>query len=242
MLYMAELPGKKKRVSSPKKAASAVVGASNSASPLLLSKVAGIQRILNDLYPDPPIPLQHSSPYTLLVAVVLSANNTDKCVNRVTPALFAMADNAADMAQGPLEAIRRAISSCGLSEPKSKAIKGLSIILAEKYSGEVPQSFEILETLPGVGHKTASVVMSQAFGVPAFAVDTHVFRLAARWGLSDGKNVVKTERDLQAVFPEKDWNKLHLQFIYFGREYCPALRHKPEICPICSRYGLPVIP
>lgn len=224
---------------SPKKVVPALRAAATQPSPLLQSKADTIQRILNDLYPAPPIPLQHTSPYTLLVAVVLSANNTDKCVNRITPALFALADNAADMAQVPLEAIRRAISSCGLSEPKSKAIKGLSIILAEKYSGEVPQSFEILETLPGVGHKTASVVMSQAFGVPAFAVDTHVFRLAARWGLSDGKNVVKTERDLKAVFPEKDWNKLHLQFIYFGREYCPALRHQPEICPICSRYGLP---
>lgn len=227
---------------SPKKVVPDLRAAVTQPSVLLQSKAESIQHILNDLYPDPPIPLRHTSPYTLLVAVVLSANNTDKCVNRVTPALFALADNAADMAKVPLEAIRLAISPCGLSVPKSKAIKGLSIILAEKYSGEVPQSFEILETLPGVGHKTASVVMSQAFGVPAFAVDTHVFRLAARWGLSDGKNVVKTERDLKAVFPEKDWNKLHLQFIYFGREYCPALRHQPEACPICSRYGLPVIP
>ncbi len=206
-------------------------------SPALLAKAAGIQRILNDIYPAPPIPLKHRDPYTLLVAVVLSARNTDKCVNAVTPALFALADNAADMAKLPVEAIEAAISPCGLSEPKSRAIKGLSHILAEEYGGQVPQSFEILETLPGVGHKTAAVVMSQAFGVPAFPVDTHIFRLAARWGLSDGKNVAKTELDLKAVFPEKDWSKLHLQFIYFGREYCPALRHRPDTCPICSIYG-----
>ncbi|MEO6038969.1 MAG: endonuclease III [Saprospiraceae bacterium] len=203
-----------------------------------LAKAAGIQRVLNQLYPAPPIPLLHRDPYTLLVAVVLSAQNTDKCVNKVTPALFALADNAADMANVPLEAIRAAISPCGLSGPKSKAVKELSRILAEEYGGEVPQSFEALEKLPGVGHKTASVVMSQAFGVPAFAVDTHIFRLAARWGLSDGKNVVKTERDLKAVFPEKDWNKLHLQFIYFGREYCPARGHNRATCPICSIYGV----
>ncbi len=207
----------------------------------LLAKAAGIQHILNELYPEPPIPLQHSDPYTLLVAVVLSAHNTDKCVNKVTPGLFARADNAADMAKLPVEEIKALISSCGLSEPKSKAIKGLSVILAEQYGGEVPQSFEILETLPGVGHKTASVVMSQAYDVPAFPVDTHIFRLAARWGFSDGKNVVKTERDLKAVFPEEDWNKLHLQFIYFGREYCPARNHKPEKCPICSIYAVPGI-
>ncbi len=206
----------------------------------LIAKAAGIQLILNDLYPAPPIPLKHSDPFTLLVAVVLSAHNTDKCVNKVTPALFARADNARDMASMPVEEIKDFIRACGLSEPKSKAIKGLSKILAEEYGGEVPQSFAILETLPGVGHKTASVVMSQAFGVSAFPVDTHIFRLAARWGLSDGKNVVKTERDLKAVFPEKDWNKLHLQFIYFGREYCPARGHHPEKCPICSIYGLPI--
>lgn len=206
-------------------------------SPELLAKAADMQRILHDFYPDPPIPLKHHSPYTLLVAVVLSANNTDKCVNKVTPGLFLLADTPATMADLPVEAIRDAIRACGLSEPKSKAIKGLSRILTEEYGGEVPQSFAALETLPGVGHKTASVVMAQAFGIPAFAVDTHIFRLAARWGLSDGKNVVKTEADLKAVFPEKDWNKLHLQFIYFGREYCPALRHNPEKCPICSIYG-----
>ena len=206
--------------------------------PALLARAAGIQRILDELYPAPPIPLQHRDPFTLLVAVLLSAQNTDKCVNSVTPALFALADNAADMAQLPVEEIRAVIRPCGLSEAKSKAIKGLSKILAEAYGGEVPQSFEALETLPGVGHKTAAVVMSQAFGVPAFPVDTHIFRLAARWGLSDGKNVVKTELDLKAVFPEQDWNKLHLQFIYFGRAYCPARGHLPEVCPICSVYGV----
>ena len=210
-------------------------------SPALLAKAAGIHRILHGLYPAPPIPLRHTNPFTLLVAVVLSARNTDKCVNAVTPTLFALADNAADMANVPIEAIRTAVQACGLWETKSKAIKGLSEILVEEYGGEVPQSFEALEALPGVGHKTASVVMAQAFNVPAFAVDTHIFRLAARWGLSDGKNVVKTELDLKAVFPEQDWNKLHLQFIYFGREYCPALRHRPEACPICSIYG-PAIP
>ncbi len=207
--------------------------------PELLAKATGIQRILNEIYPKPPIPLKHHSPYTLLVAVVLSARNTDVCVNRVTPKLFALADTPKRMMHVPIEAIQKAIDICGLSEPKAKAIKGLSKILVEEYGGEVPQDFEALETLPGVGHKTASVVMAQAFDVPAFAVDTHVFRLAARWGLSDGKNVVKTEADLKAVFPEKDWNKLHLQFIYFGREYCTALRHVPSRCPICSIYGVP---
>ncbi|MEO6760095.1 MAG: endonuclease III [Saprospiraceae bacterium] len=205
------------------------------------SKAAQIQKILNKFYPAPPIPLKHKDPYTLLVAVVLSARNTDVCVNKVTPGLFARADNAADMAKVPVEEIQQLISACGLSETKAKAIKELSSILAEEHNGEVPPSFELLETLPGVGHKTASVVMSQAFNIPAFAVDTHIFRLAARWGLSDGKNVVKTERDLKAVFPEADWNKLHLQFIYFGREYCPALHHNPEKCPICSIYGVPGI-
>ncbi len=207
-------------------------------SPELLTKAGGIQHILNDLFPNPPIPLQHHSPYTLLVAVVLSARNTDVCVNKVTPGLFMLADTPQEMMHVPVEAIQQAISACGLSEAKAKAIKGLSKILVEEYGGEVPQNFEALETLPGVGHKTASVVMSQAFEIPAFAVDTHIFRLAARWGLSDGKNVVKTEADLKAVFPEKDWNKLHLQFIYFGRQYCPALRHNPAKCPICSIYGV----
>ncbi len=209
--------------------------------PELLTKAAGIQRILNNSYPNPPIPLKHHSPYTLLVAVVLSARNTDVCVNKVTPGLFALADTPQEMMNLPVEAIRAAIAACGLSAPKAKAIKALSKILVEEYGGEVPQHFEALETLPGVGHKTASVVMAQAFDVPAFAVDTHIFRLAARWGLSDGKNVVKTELDLKAVFPEKDWNKLHLQFIYFGRQYCPARMHRLEACPICSLYGVAVV-
>lgn len=197
-------------------------------------KATKIARILDELYPDTPIPLRHDDAYTLLVAVVLSAQCTDARVNQITPALFARADNPADMIKLPVEEIREIIKPCGLSPSKSKAIWGLSKILVEQYGGQVPQSFEALEALPGVGHKTASVVMSQAFGVPAFPVDTHIHRLAARWGLSDGKNVEKTERDLKAIFPEKTWNKLHLQIIYFGREYCPARGHKPEECPICS--------
>ncbi|MBP6826417.1 MAG: endonuclease III [Saprospiraceae bacterium] len=201
-------------------------------------KAAEIARILNELYPETPIPLRHEDAYTLLVAVVLSAQCTDERVNQVTPALFARADNPADMANVPVEEIREIIKPCGLSPAKSKAISGLSKIIMEKHGGKVPESFEALEALPGVGHKTASVVMSQAFGHPAFPVDTHIHRLAARWGLSSGKNVEQTERDLKAVFPEDTWNKLHLQIIYFGRQYCPARGHKREECPICSKYGV----
>ncbi len=203
-------------------------------SPQLKAKAARIREILDDLFPDPPIPLQHRDAYTLLVAVVLSAHNTDACVNRVTPHLFAVADNPYDMAKLPVETIREIIRPCGLSEAKSKAISGLSEMIVEKHGGKVPSNFEALEQLPGVGHKTAGVVMSQAFDHPAFPVDTHIHRLAARWGLSSGKNVVQTERDLKAVFPEESWNKLHLQIIYFGRKYCPARGHRPEECPICS--------
>ncbi len=201
-------------------------------------KAADIARILDELYPEVPIPLKHEDAYTLLVAVVLSAQCTDERVNQITPKLFARADNPADMTRLSVEEIREIILPCGLSPAKSKAIWGLSKILVDQYGGKVPQSFEALEALPGVGHKTASVVMSQAFGVPAFPVDTHIHRLAARWGLSDGKNVEKTERDLKALFPESSWNKLHLQIIFFGRQYCPARGHRPADCPICSKYGV----
>lgn len=200
-------------------------------------KATEIALILNDLYPETPIPLDHQDPYTLLVAVLLSAQCTDERVNKVTPHLFAAADNPTDMAQLPVEDIKAIIRPCGLSPRKSKAISELSQILLDEHNGEVPQSFEALERLPGVGHKTASVVMSQAFGVPAFPVDTHIHRLAYRWTLSTGKNVDKTEKDLKKLFPKESWNKLHLQIIFFGREYCPARGHDPNVCPICSKYG-----
>jgi len=203
-------------------------------SPKLKAKALEIQRILDELFPETPIPLQHEDAYTLLVAVLLSAQCTDERVNQVTPALFAKANNAADMANVPVEDIKEIIRPCGLSPAKSKAISSLSKILTEKYNGSVPQTFEELEALPGVGHKTASVVMSQAFGFPAFPVDTHIHRLAARWGLSTGKNVEHTERDLKRLFPEASWNKLHLQIIFFGRKYCPARGHDAVKCPICS--------
>lgn len=205
-------------------------------SPKQKAKALEIQRILDALYPEVPIPLQHSDAFTLLVAVVLSAQCTDERVNQITPLLFARASTPAEMAQLSVEEIREIIKPCGLSPAKSKGISGLSKIIQEKHAGKVPESFEELEALPGVGHKTASVVMSQAFGWPAFPVDTHIHRLAARWGLSSGKNVEQTERDLKAVFPEDTWNKLHLQIIYFGRQYCPARGHKVEECPICSLY------
>jgi endonuclease-3 len=201
-------------------------------------KAADIQRILDELYPEVPIPLQHKDAYTLLVAVVLSAQCTDERVNQITPLLFARADNPADMARLDVEEIREIIKPCGLAPAKSKGISGLSKIIMEKHGGMVPESFEALEAMPGVGHKTASVVMSQAFGHPAFPVDTHIHRLAARWGLSSGKSVEQTEKDLKAAFPESSWNKLHLQIIFFGRQYCPARNHKPEQCPICSKYGV----
>jgi endonuclease-3 len=203
----------------------------------LAKKAAIIQQILDDLYPETPIPLQHTDAYTLLVAVVLSAQCTDERVNQITPLLFARADNPADMANLPVDEIREIIKPCGLSPAKSKAISNLSKIIVEKHGGRVPESFEALEALPGVGHKTASVVMSQAFGWPAFPVDTHIHRLAARWGLSSGKNVEQTERDLKGIFPENTWNKLHLQIIFFGRQYCPARGHKVENCPICRLFA-----
>ena len=200
-------------------------------------KTLEIARILNELYPETPIPLEHKSPYTLLVAVLLSAQCTDARVNLITPILFGRADNPFDMIKLSIDEIKDIIRPCGLSPAKSKAIYNLSQILIDKYSGEVPESFEALEELPGVGHKTASVVMSQAFGHPAFPVDTHIHRLAHRWGLSNGKNVTQTEKDLKRLFPKETWNKLHLQIIYFGREYCPARNHNFLECPICSRFG-----
>ncbi|MEM7104132.1 MAG: endonuclease III [Bacteroidota bacterium] len=200
-------------------------------------KAADIARMLEELYPETPIPLTHSDPYTLLIAVLLSAQCTDARVNKITPLLFAEADNPVDMAEMPVDKIREIIRPCGLSPRKSKAISELSKIILEKHDGKVPESFEDLEALPGVGHKTASVVMSQAFGHPAFPVDTHIHRLAFRWGLSTGKNVEKTEKDLKRLFPEEIWNKLHLQIIFFGREYCPARGHNMHACPICSKYG-----
>lgn len=194
-----------------------------------------IASVLESLYPDPPIPLKHKDPYTLLVAVLLSAQCTDARVNLVTPNLFALADTPEKMAQIPVEKIQEAISQCGLAPTKARAIQGLSKILVERYSGKVPKTLEELEELPGVGHKTASVVLIQAFGKPAFPVDTHIHRLAARWNLSDGTRVEKTEKDLKVLFPKKIWSKIHLQMIYFGREFCPARKHDPLTCPICSK-------
>ena len=196
-----------------------------------------IANILEKLYPETPIPLDHKDTYTLLIAVLLSAQCTDERVNKITPLLFAKADNPVDMVKLSVEEIKAIIRPCGLSPRKSKAIHELSKIIIEKHQGIVPNSFEYLEELPGVGHKTASVVMAQAFGIPAFPVDTHIHRLAYRWKLSNGKNVDQTEKDLKRLYPKELWNKLHLQIIFFGREYCPARSHKPETCPICKKYG-----
>ena len=200
-------------------------------------KVEFVITTLKDLYPEIPIPLDHKDPYTLLIAVLLSAQCTDVRVNQITPLLFAKADNPYDMVTHSIEEIKAIIRPCGLSPAKSKAIWNLSQILIDEHGGEVPQSFEALERFPGVGHKTASVVMSQAFGVPAFPVDTHIQRLAYRWCLSTGKNVDKTEKDLKRLFDERLWYRLHLQIIFFGREYCPARGHDYKVCPICSKYG-----
>lgn len=202
-----------------------------------LQRAEEIGRILDSYYPTTGIPLDHKDPYTLLIAVLLSAQCTDERVNKVTPLLFDIADNPQDMALMKPDEIEDIIRPCGLGPAKSKAIYTLSNILLDKYGGEVPDNIDLLEELPGVGHKTASVVMTQAFGQPAFPVDTHIHRLAYRWKLSTGKNVVKTERDLKKAFPEEQWGKVHLQIIYFGREYCPARGHDPNICPICSKYG-----
>lgn len=200
----------------------------------LNEKVTRIQQILEDYFSETPIPLDHKDVFTLLVAVLLSAQCTDVRVNTVTPALFAKADNPFDMMKLSVEEIREIIKPCGLSPTKSRAISDLSRVLVEKYHGQVPQTYEELEQLSGVGHKTASVVMSQGFGFPAFPVDTHIHRLATRWGLTNGKNVEQTEKDLKALFPENTWNKLHLQIIFFGRKFCPARGHKKEECPICN--------
>lgn len=185
-------------------------------------KVEFAIRKLNELYPTIPVPLAHKDPYTLLIAVLLSAQSTDVRVNQITPLLFARADNPYDMVKLSVEEIRDIIKPVGLSPMKSKGIYGLSKILIEKYDGEVPKKMELLEELPAVGHKTASVVVSQAFGIPAFPVDTHIHRLLYRWGFSNGKNVVQTERDAKRLFPKEIWNRLHLQIIWYGREYSPA--------------------
>lgn len=200
-------------------------------------KAAAIQEILDELFPETPVPLDHMNSYTLLIAVLLSAQCTDERVNKVTPYLFERADTPFKMVHLSVDEIRQIIRPCGLAPRKSQAIFDLSHIIIEKYDGEVPADMNLLEQLPGVGHKTASVVMAQAFGKPAFPVDTHIHRLAYRWALSTGKNVVKTEHDLKALFPRETWNKLHLQIIFFGRAYCPARGHHPLNCPICSRYG-----
>ena len=198
-------------------------------------RAAYVDQELDRLYPNPPIPLDHSDSYTLLVAVLLSAQCTDVRVNKTTPALWALADNPKAMAQVSAEAIREIIRPCGLSPRKSQAIRDLSQILMDQHRGQVPSNFEDLEALPGVGHKTASVVMSQAFGFPAFPVDTHIHRLAQRWGLTNGKNVEQTERDLKALFSKDRWNTLHLQIIYYGREFCSARGCDGTVCPVCRR-------
>ena len=200
-------------------------------------KVEIILKTLESLYPETPIPLDHKDAYTLLIAVLLSAQCTDERVNKITPALFAKADTPYKMVKLSIEEIREIIKPCGLSPAKSKAIFGLSEILINEYKGEVPESFEALEKLPGVGHKTASVVMSQSFGHPAFPVDTHIHRLATRWGLTSGKNVTETEKDLKKLIPKMLWNKGHLQIIFFGRQFCPARGHDILNCPICSVVG-----
>ena len=193
-----------------------------------------IGAILDRLYPTPPIPLRHQDPFTLLIAVLLSAQTTDAQVNKVTPALFARAETPAAMAALPESEILSLIRSCGLAPGKARNIKKLAETLVAEHGGAVPRNLEALETLPGVGHKTASVVMTQAFGVPAFPVDTHIHRLAFRWRLSKAKNVEQTERDLKRLYPTDEWGKRHLQIIYFGREYCPARHHDFAACPICS--------
>ena len=200
-------------------------------------KIADIITILESLYPEVQPPLDHKDPYTLLVAVLLSAQCTDVRVNKITPLLFERADNPYDMIKLTVEEIKDIIRPCGLSPMKSKGIYGLSEMIVNLHNGEVPQTFEALEAMPGVGHKTASVVLSHAFGVDAFPVDTHIHRLLYRWNLTNGKNVAQTEKDAKRLFPKALWEKLHLQIIFFGREYCPARSHDHSKCPICSRYG-----
>jgi endonuclease-3 len=201
-------------------------------------RAAEILSILDRYFPEVEPPLEHEDAYTLLVSTLLSAQCTDVRVNETAPKLFARADNPFDMMKIPVEEIREIIKPCGLSPAKSKAIAGLSRILVEKHKGEVPATFEELESLPGVGHKTASVVMAQWFGKPAFPVDTHIHRLAHRWSLSNGKSVEQTEKDLKKLIPQEKWGKAHLQIILFGRKYCPARSHKWKECPVCSRFML----
>jgi endonuclease-3 len=201
---------------------------------LKAERVSYILKRLQELYPEPPVPLDHTDAYTLLIAVLLSAQCTDARVNTVTPALFKLADNPFDMAKVPVEDIQAIIRPCGLSPQKSKAISVLSKMLVETYNGIVPADMEALETLPGVGHKTASVVMSQAFNIPAFAVDTHIHRLAQRWGLTNGKSVQQTEKDMKRLFPKSSWNHLHLQIIYYAREFCSARGCDGRVCEICT--------
>ena len=196
-------------------------------------RAAHVSRRLDELYPNPPIPLEHKDPYTLLIAVLLSAQCTDVRVNKITPSLFEMADDPEAMSKLSVEAIDSIVRPCGLSPRKATAIRNLSQILMDKHRGEVPREFEELEALPGVGHKTASVVMTQAFGIPAFPVDTHIHRLAQRWGLTNGKNVTVTETDLKHLFSKESWNRLHLQIIYYGREHCTARGCDGTVCEIC---------
>ena len=197
-------------------------------------KAIRIKAMLDEMYPETPVPLDHRNPFELLIAVLMSAQTTDLKVNEVTPALFDVGPTPAAMAALDVDVIQSLIRYVGLAPTKAKNIKRLSEMLLEHHGGKVPASFEALEALPGVGHKTAGVVMAQAFGVPAFPIDTHIHRLAARWGLSNGTNVERTERDLKAVFPKESWNDLHLQIIFFGREHCPARWHDLSTCPICS--------
>lgn len=204
-------------------------------------KAEAIRAILDRIYPDPPIPLYHTNPYTLCIAVLLSAHTTDKSVNACTPALFKIADNPKAMAELGQAKILSLIRKIGLANSKSKYVWNLSRILLEKHRGELPRTFEELEALPGVGHKTASVVMSHAFHQRAFPVDTHIHRLAERWGLSNGKNVEQTEKDLKEIWADGDWTKLHLQIIYYGREYCPARNHDLTRCEICRLYAVPAV-
>ncbi len=198
-------------------------------------RAAMISRVLGEMYPDPPIPLTHHDAYTLLIAVLLSAQCTDVRVNQVTPSLFALADNPATMSQLEVGVIEDIVRPCGLGPRKAAAIRDLSRILMDKHAGRVPADFQSLEALPGVGHKTASVVMAQAFGVPAFPVDTHIHRLARRWKLSDGKSVERTEADLKRLFPQEAWNRLHLQIIFYGREHCTARGCDGTTCPLCRK-------
>ncbi|MDG1807120.1 MAG: endonuclease III [Pirellulaceae bacterium] len=197
-------------------------------------RAALIHERLAELYPETPIPLDHEDPFTLLIAVLLSAQCTDERVNRITPALFKRANTPKKMAKVPITEIREIIKPCGLSPRKSKAISELSNIIMDQHAGQVPQTFEELEALPGVGHKTAGVVMAQAFGFPAFPVDTHIHRLAQRWGLTSGKNVKQTETDLKKVFAEEAWNQLHLRIIFYGREYCTARGCDGTVCELCQ--------